>query len=63
MAFFRCIRSGNVVEFTNAYDVETTRRQIIDYVEVDGNGTPLREEDRIYFKDKAARSKDSQVAA
>jgi hypothetical protein len=72
MAHFRCIRSGNMVEFKGAYDIDCMRKQILDYVEVDESGNPLKEEDKVHFKNdskdliernKAARRKALEEAA
>ncbi len=57
MALFKCISSGNIITFDTAYDIEQMRRQIHDYVEVDANGVPVKEEDRKLEEQKAKRRK------
>lgn len=54
MATFKCLRSGNTVTFTNAYDIEQMRRQIMDYEEVKSEGTVPDESSE---KIKAAKEK------
>jgi hypothetical protein len=34
MAKFKCLQSGNVLEFKNPYDIELLRKQKLDYIEV-----------------------------
>lgn len=55
MATFKCLRSGNTVSFSNAYDIEQMRKQNMDYEEVnDADGSPPDESSE---KIKAAKAK------
>lgn len=63
MAIFRCIVSGNTVEFNDAYNLQQMRRQVLDYVEVDKDGVPVKEDDQKAYPDWVKKSSKVKEAA